>query len=129
MSSTPVKPPVVSSSKHGSTQKHGSSGKPHHSSSSSSKNGTTTMPKVASSTPSKVAKKENEMDADELVDHILADDNSSISSMDVSEDEQEKTDINPKKRARPESDNEDASRLGDEESILYVSLNSCSWPI
>ena len=57
------------------------------------------------------------MDADELVDQVNGENDSSISSMDVSEDEGQNNDANTKKRKREEEAVEDDE---EPERILYV---------
>lgn len=60
------------------------------------------------------------MDADELADKILADDSSSVSSLDVSEEENNMTESNSKKRKRTEIDQLAQEDDLEEDRIMYV---------
>lgn len=57
------------------------------------------------------------MDVDELLDHINGGNDSSISSIDVSEDEEQTTEENTKKRKRDEVDDSEDDMP---QTILYV---------
>lgn len=125
MSSTPSKVPSISSSTPNASKKHSSSSTPgrsekasNHSSSDSAKKDK----KHTSSKSEKEPKRVEEMDADELVDHINGDNDSSISSLDVSEDEAPKAEEKSKKRKREE---EASIQYDDEpltETLLYANL-------
>jgi hypothetical protein len=123
MSSTPNKPSGDSSKTHGSSSKDKikTSSERHSKTSKSSSHPTDLESKKSISSKSiMTVDLDKEMDADELVDQILAEDNLSISSMDVSEDDLETTSANQKKRKREESDNEAAKDEPSADTIMYV---------
>ena len=123
MSSTPSRPSIASSTKQDSARKEKSKTSSGGLNSTSTANSARDSPINKSHTQSKSdkpAKTDKEMSADELADHILADDNSSISSLDVSDDGLENADNASKKRKRVENEPvlEEEEPLA--QTILYV---------
>lgn len=125
MSSTPSKVPSISSSTSNANNKHSSSSTPGQTVKASKHNShgkEKENKKHKSSKSGKEGKLPEDMDGDELVDHLIGDNDSSISSLDVSEDEAPKGEEKSKKRKREDETNVQYEDEPLTETLLYASF-------